>query len=221
MEYKIERALAPPNLNAEWDSADWENANIAELNNFRIESKSRHPKVRVKLLYDDTGIYGLFQVDDQYVRSVTTEYQGSVCTDSCVEFFVQPGGRGGYLNFEINCGGTLLVSFITDHKRTPNGFKEFKPLPPEDGAKVRIFHSMPSVVEPEIQEPVTWRNAFFIPAELFEKYGGVKTPFAGQVWRGNFYKCADQSSHNHWASWNPVSKLNFHLPECFASLIFE
>ena len=220
MDYKIERAVAPPRLDAEWDSSGWKNANVAELTHFRTESKSRHPKVRVKLLYDDAGIYVLFQVKDQYVRSVTTEYQGPVCTDSCLEFFVQPGGRGGYLNFEINCGGTLLVSFITDHTRTPNGFKEFKPLPREDGEKVLIFHSMPSVVEPEIQEPVTWRNGFFIPAELLERYGGIKAPYVGQVWRGNFYKCADRTSHPHWLTWAPVDELNFHLPRCFERLIF-
>lgn len=220
MEYKIERAVAPPRLDAGWNSSDWENANVAELTNFREESKSRHPKVKVKLLHDDAGIYVMFQVNDQYVRSVVTEYMGSVCTDSCVEFFVQPGGRGGYLNFEINCGGTLHVSFIKDSTPSPGGFKDFMPLPPEDGAKVKIFHSMPSVVEPEIQEPVTWRNAFFIPAEIFERYGGVKAPYCGQVWRGNFYKCADRTSHPHWITWAPVDKLNFHLPHCFDRIVF-
>ena len=220
MEYRIERAVVPPRLDSDWNSTDWENANVAELLHFWTESKSRHSKVWVKMLYDDTGIHVLFLVDDQYVRSVTTEYQGPVCTDSCVEFFVQPGGRGGYLNFEINCGGTLHSSYITDHTRTPDGFKEFKLLPSEDGSKVRIFHSMPSIVEPEIQEPVTWRNAVFIPADLFEKYGGVKTPYTRQVWRGNFYKCADRTSHPHWLSWAPVDELNFHLPRCFERLIF-
>ena len=36
-----------------------------------------------------------------------------------------------------------------------------------------------------------------------------------------FFKCGDKTSHPHWASWNPVDELNFHLPRCFSEIIFE
>jgi hypothetical protein len=43
----------------------------------------------------------------------------------------------------------------------------------------------------------------------------------GQSWRGNFFKCAEEISHPHWASWSPVDELNFHLPRCFGTIHFE
>ena len=37
----------------------------------------------------------------------------------------------------------------------------------------------------------------------------------------NFFKCADDSSHPHWASWAPIGEaLNFHQPQYFAPLRF-
>ncbi|MFA7185078.1 MAG: carbohydrate-binding family 9-like protein, partial [Victivallales bacterium] len=96
-------------LDAPWDGAAWETANIININIFRDRSSDHHPEVQCKLLYNENGIYGLFQVKDKYVRSVSTKFQDGVCGDSCVEFFVEPGGGKGYLNFEFNCGGNMLV----------------------------------------------------------------------------------------------------------------
>jgi hypothetical protein len=69
------------------------------------------------------------------------------------------------------------------------------------------------VVEPE--RATEWSLRVRIPFALFEHYTGVK---ADNEWRGNFYKCGDETSHPHWMAWSPVSALNFHLPECFGSL---
>ena len=42
---------------------------------------------------------------------------------------------------------------------------------------------------------------------------------SGQVWRANLYKCGDQTSHPHWASWAPIGEaLNFHQPGFFGGL---
>jgi len=41
-----------------------------------------------------------------------------------------------------------------------------------------------------------------------------------KVFRGNFFKCGDETSHPHWASWSPISEeLNFHRPETFGSIV--
>jgi hypothetical protein len=34
------------------------------------------------------------------------------------------------------------------------------------------------------------------------------------------YKCADQTSHPHWAAWSAVNTLNFHVPDCFGAVQF-
>jgi hypothetical protein len=144
-----------------------------------------------------------------------------VYKDSCVEFFVQPKPDRGYFNFEFNCGGSLLCFYILDPTRVPNGFKDFTPLPEEDGKQVVIYHSMPPVIEPEIVVPTEWRLEFFIPFAVLEKYVGPVGNVTDQEWRANLYKCGDETSHPHWASWAPVDEFNFHLPHCFGTIRFE
>ncbi len=73
------------------------------------ESTPPFPRVEVKMLHDSAGIYGLFQVHDNFVRVVQTQDQAPVYTDSCVEFFVQPNTGKEYFNFEMNGGGVLLL----------------------------------------------------------------------------------------------------------------
>ncbi|MDD5727048.1 MAG: carbohydrate-binding family 9-like protein [Victivallales bacterium] len=206
-------------LDSPWDGAVWKQADIVNIDKFC--RGSQHPEAKCKLLYNENGIYGLFQVKDRYVRSVSTKFQESVCEDSCVEFFVEPAGGRGYLNFEFNCGGNMLVFLITDATRTQDGFADYRPLTEAEVAGMEQFTTMPPLVDPEITEPVIWRRGFFIPFAVFEKTTGMQTgKLSKQVWRANFYKCGNKTSHPHWASWQPLSAVNFHLPQCFGEIKF-
>jgi hypothetical protein len=165
-------------------------------------------------------MYGIFRVQDCYVRCLRTEYHDPVWKDSCVEFFAQPMPDRGYFNFEFNCGGAFLCCHITNPEREGDGFKGFVKVPPGIGQTIHVHSSLPPRIEPEIKEPVVWTLSFFIPFALFEHYAGPLGALPGQVWRGNFFKCAEENSHPHWASWSPVDELNFHRPNCFGSLRF-
>jgi len=188
---------------------------------FRPESSDHRPRTRAKLVADAQGLYGLFRVEDCFVRCVHAGFQAPVYKDSCVEFFVQPCPDRGYFNFEFNCGGALLASYITDPRRTPGGFAAFQSLAPEEGCLIGVHSSLPPQVEPEITAPLTWELGFAIPLEIMARYTGPVSVAEGEIWRGNFYKCGDGTSHPHWAAWQPVAALNFHLPQCFGQLRFE
>jgi hypothetical protein len=144
-----------------------------------------------------------------------------VWKDSCVEFFAQPKPDRGYLNFEFNCGGAFLSSYFTDPTRVPGGFKGISKVPASLGQSIQVRSSLPRRIEPEITGPLTWTLRFFIPFPLLEHYVGPLGEIPGQVWRGNFFKCADESSHPHWASWAPLDMFEFHRPNCFQSITFE
>lgn len=222
MEYLVHRARLRPSLQGLWDSPLWHEAETAELSSFRPEGGSHRPCARVRLLYDDACIYGIFRVEDRYVRCVHTEYGAPVYKDSCVEIFLQPGAEG-YFNFEFNCGGAVLASFIKDPARPARmdeGFKDFTRLAEEELRSIGIYHSLPAEVEPEISVPVTWVLEFSIPLSLLERYAGPLGALSGKRWRANFYKCGDATSHPHWASWAPLEERNFHLPRCFGSFLF-
>jgi len=219
--YVIKKAKKTPKLGALWNASDWKNGQSLSIDNFLPESSEHRPETKTKLLYDEKGIHGFFMVKDKYIRCMHTEFQSPVCRDSCVEFFFQPIENKGYFNFEFNCGGAFLCNYIENNTRVKNGFTKYAKLDKDDMAQVKVFHSMPKVVEPEIQEKTTWFLGFHIPFKLIEKRTGKLGDISGQEWRGNFYKCGDKTSHPHWAAWSPVSYLDFHLQKCFSSLVFE
>ena len=127
----------------------------------------------------------------------------------------------GYFNIEINCIGTMLLYYIEDCKRTADGFAKYDPVPEELVSCINIFHSLSGKIEHEIETPVEWVIEYNLPFSLFEAYLGSLDIRKGRPWRGNFYKCGDQTSHPHWASWAPIGReLNFHQPEYFGILEF-
>lgn len=220
--YTITPTRSTPALDGDWSGPAWGAVPVLAVSHFYETPESGHrPKTEVKAVYDEKGIYIHFRVEDRYVRSIETEYHGKVWEDACVEFFVQPLPDRGYFNFEINCGGTMLLSYKEhpDWKGTP--LREAGAVPWALAREVKIFHTMPEKVEPERAEAVTWQVEYFVPFSLFEAYLGPLGPVAGKEWRANFYKCAENNSHPHWASWSPIrGELNFHQPQYFAPIIF-
>lgn len=222
MTYTISRRTNLPEPGAAWDGPYWGVVPALPIENFRPESSDHRPVVRARLVYTDEALSGLFRVEDQYVRAVATGFHDNVCRDSCVEFFFKPDRGEGYFNFEFSCGGAMLCFYVTDPNRLGLGpVKGSVPLDEMLCRQVRIDTSLPERIEPEIAEPTTWTLGFTIPYSVLEAHTGPLGDLAGRTWMANLYKCGDKTSHPHWASWNPVDELNFHLPRCFAPLIFE
>jgi hypothetical protein len=218
--YSIHFAEQPPELQGLWDGPAWEGVPSLEVTNFRPEGSDHRPVTRCKLLYDSERLYGLFKVHDRFVRAVQTTFQSEVYRDSCVEVFLQPKVDRGYFNFEFNCGGTLLASYVTDPARVDGRVRGAIPLSPDESRRIAVYHSMPQVVEPEITELTTWNLEFSIPFGVLGTCVGPIGDPEREAWRGNIYKCADDTSHPHWAAWSPVSTFNFHSPTDFGTLRF-
>jgi hypothetical protein len=220
-EYLVRAAGERPPLSAPWHDPAWSSAPPLEIAEFRPEGSDHRPYTQARLLYGRDGLCGIFRVEDRFVRCRHQRFLDPVYEDSCVEIFLQPKPDRGYLNFEMNCGGALLASHITDHSRTPEGFAAFTRLQPHEGRQLAVRSTLPRLVEPEIDSPLDWELSFFIPFAVLEAYVGPLGPAAGQQWRANLYKCGDRTSHPHWAAWSPVDERNFHLPRCFGVLRFE
>ena len=221
MTYTVSRTASPIGLNGDWEAPAWATADTADIAVFRPESSEHRPRTQVRLLYDDTALHGIFRVEDQYVRCVHEGFQQPVCRDSCVEFFFKPDIGRGYMNLELSCGGSFLCYHVHDWRRIGDeGLAGFTPLSADLGQTIGVWHSLPRRIEPELSEPTTWVLQFRLPLTVVEAFTGDLGPLQGRRWSGNFYKCGDQTSHPHWASWAPVRALNFHLPECFDELLF-
>lgn len=216
--YEVARFENAPVIDANWNKKEWTDVDPLAIDNFMGDQPEHFPKVKAKIAYDREAIYVIFNVEDQYVKAIHKNHQDPVYKDSCVEFFFSPGesSEGGYFNLEMNCGGKMLFH----HQEAPRTGNVN--ISPEDIEQVKVAHSLPELVEPEIQEPTTWTVEYRIPFSILWKYHQVSTPGSGTTWRANFYKCADGTSHPHWLTWSPIDfpRPNFHVPEYFGNLEF-
>jgi len=196
----------------------WDALPRLTLAHFHSQSSTHRPRIDVQIAHSGDALHWRFLVYDRYVLTRTLTSNGPVCTDSCVELFVEPIPGLGYFNIEINAGGSVLCGHITDPTRTETGFVGCSMFSDEELASISIATTLPRVISPEIAAPLDWAMSASIPLSVFSKRLGRKPPVPG-LWRANFFKCADDSSHPHWASWAPITtRLNFHVPECFGLL---
>lgn len=217
--YKVERLKKNIVIDANWNKSQWKKIKPVEIKHYMGEVSVFQPEVQSKMMYDDDNVYVIFQVKDCFVKSVTTEYNGPVSTDSCVEFFFSPDTEFPlrYFNLEVNAGGTPLMFYIT------KPMSERKKLNDDELMQIPIAHSLPATVDPEITEPITWTIEYRIPISLLNKYANVTHPAKGVVWKANFYKTGSKTSNPNYLTWSFVDnpRPNFHLPQFFGTLIFK
>lgn len=211
-----------PRLDGAPDPASpWADAPALPIAAFHASSTDHRPQTRVQVAHTGRALHLRFTVEDRYVRVRHTGLHAMVWRDSCVEAFIEPRSGRGYFNFEFNAGGSMLLWHVRDARRVDGRLADYTPLPADVAGRVAIRTSLPAVVEPEIAEPVAWWAAATIPLEVFESRLGPLGELGGQAWRANLYKCGDETSHPHWASWSPIGdKLNFHQPDRFGTLVF-
>ncbi len=218
MKYTVNYTATKPLLEANWDDPVWTAAEAVSIACVRPESSDHRPETTLKVLYDQDGLYGIYQVHDHYVRVTHLGYQAPVCLDSCVEFFCKPPVGPGYFNLEMNAGGSFWFSYVRNPRRTEDGFEDFSMVDEKYGKLIQVKTTLPEMVEPERREPLTWVAQFQLPFAAMEPYCGTIDTTRDREWKANFYKCGDETSHPHWISWVPVHSLNFHLPECFGDM---
>ena len=219
--YRIFYTARVPEFQGLWDGGTWRDVSHLSVGCFRSEGSNHRPRTQCKLLYNKKSIFGIFRVEDQFVRCIHTDFQSDVWLDSCVEIFIQPKDSPGYFNFEFNCGGALLASYVTRPARVDGRLQGYTPLSPDDDRQIRRFASLVPRIEPELQTPLIWCLEFAIPLGVLEKYVGPLGTIKGQIWRANLYKCGNETSRPHWASWKPLTARNFHDPSSFGNLIFN
>ena len=190
------------------DSVDWNAVPAASIDSF-LWLEGHTPETAAKLVYVESfGFILRMTCAEEAPKAVYTKYNDPVYTDSCMEFFCDWLGDGRYINMEMNANGTLLSCIGPDrHARTPIA----------DLSGGEIF-----TVKGEILDGC-WQVTAAIPSALLCKILGVETiPFGkGYTFRGNFYKCGDETPIPHYGMWSPVGteKPDFHRPEYFGDFV--
>jgi len=175
------------------------------------ESFPEKPEVSVAVNNDHEALYLQYSVKGAQLRAKTTEDQGPVWEDSCVEFFCQVPGDNHYMNFECNCIGAMVGS------RRLGRSEDVQPLQPEEMALIDRKCSFPREAFEEKDGVFEWKVELRIPLKFI--FRNVQ-PIFPQKLRCNFYKCADKTKRPHFLSWRPIAlpKPDFHCPEYFGEI---
>ena len=101
-------SIANVEVDALTELLDKEKIGFQTIDNVNWEAYPYRPKVEFRIAHSDDAVLLHFNVKEASVRAKYGEDNGSVWTDSCVEFFSVPAGDGIYYNIECNCIGTIL-----------------------------------------------------------------------------------------------------------------
>lgn len=193
---------------------DEEKIDFVSIDRVNWESYPYKPKVSFRIAHTEDAVLLHYKVREASVRAKYGEDNGSVWTDSCVEFFSIPAGDEIYYNIECNCIGTILVG--AGHER--NGRQH---APKEVIAQIQRWSSLGREPFAERIEETDWEVALIIPYKVFFLHQIASLD--GKTVKANFYKCGDELQTPHFLSWNPipVEQPDFHRPACFGTLEFE
>lgn len=166
------------------------------------------PNVSVRVAFTDMALVVMFEVDEENVRAVSTESNGPVWEDSCVEVFLSDPAGEGYFNFEINCIGTKLAA----HRKSRTDAEHFSA---EKMDRILCHSSLPHEVIDS--DGGSWSLVEVIPFELL---GLNAAPASLKM---NFYKCGDKCRTPHFLSWSPIDlpSPDFHCPQFFGEVVLD
>lgn len=186
---------------------DWSRIPVAQIS-CHLWSCQTQIVPQAQLAWDQWGLHVRLQTKEQDILRRYTGFADPVYTDSCLEFFFAPAEGERYFNFEVNPNGALFVGYGLKNPNRCRLYREdwdsllqLKPFDTEDG----------------------WGIEMTVPVELIGYFVPDFRLYSGQVLRGNFYKCGDETVNPHFIAWSPVEAATpqFHLPEFFGKLILE
>ena len=188
----------------------WDEVPVAPVDCFRwLEGYA--PKTTAQLAWSEgVGFFLRMTCEEENPTAVYRRYNDPVYKDSCMEFFCDFLNDGRYVNLEMNVNGTLLSCVGPDrHHRTP--------ITELSGGAIFITKGW--------QQKGFWEILAQIPCEMLCRILGTETlPFGhGYTFRGNFYKCGDETPVPHFGMWSPVETEtpDFHRPEFFGTLVID
>lgn len=170
------------------------------------------PKAFGRLAYlDGYGFLLELTCEESNPYRTYTCFQDPVYKDSAMEAFFDfdpEGGKGKYVNFEMNSNGAML-----------NHFGSLRP----DRADISRFTAHRAECHAVINDD-SWSITLAIPNEYISELFGKGGFECGDIIRCNFYKICESSNApcpEHYGSYAEIKteKPDFHRPEFFAEAV--
>jgi len=215
---QIHRVKGNVPLHGDVEGTPWEAAIPIEINEFPWDTTDSKQSTVVRSLYDDDALYLQYFAEDGHIHAETTDLNGPVWEDSCVELFaaIEPKRRPHYVNFEVNCVGTLHLGFGPDRRE--------RDLITADRAEtIQIETSVDGPTKEASPDDEEWWVAAALPFKTLAAFtGATVSPSEGTVWQGNFHRLGG-TADPWFGAWSPVDtpEPDYHQPTEFGRLIFK
>lgn len=206
-------AITGKGSSAEWDKADW-NALT------KLDEGGKVDATKFKVLYSGTGIYVLFQGDDEKITTKPYKDFESIFNGDVFEVFFHTNPKVNvYFEYEVNPLGKELILAISNINGKWNGW-----IPRNnDGVHRTGIQKKVDVVggNAEIGSKISsWNAEIYFPYSSLGLLPEVP-PAPGALWNANFCRLDyDTGSMIKW-SWTPSIIKSFHELEKFRSIKFE
>lgn len=193
---------------------DWNSIPVARVDTY-LWLDGYTPEAYAQLVYVEGKCFVLrMGCAEARPKCIFRNYNDPVYTDSCLEFFADWTGDGRYVNMEMNAAGALLSCIGAERSsRTPIKDICHGAIFPVSGRVDPDKWSVTAVISLPMLADLYGKDTATLAARLTPDY----------AFRGNFYKCGDETAVPHYGMWNPVGtpEADFHRPEYFGTLVIE
>lgn len=197
--------LTGDGLSASWEKATW-------ITLSKRKGSSTY-ETRAKLLYSETGIYGMFDCSDKTITATIKEDFADLWHEDVIEvFFWTDESTPIYFEYELSPLNYELPILVPNFG---GDFLGWRPWHYEDARKTR--HST-KVIKDDKGNVTSWVGEFFIPYTLLKPLQNVP-PKSGTTWRANLYRIDYDEGQSGW-TWQPV-QTNYHDIQRFGTIQFE
>ncbi|HEX6891466.1 MAG TPA: carbohydrate-binding family 9-like protein [Chryseolinea sp.] len=197
--------LTGDGLSASWGKAEW-------IMMAKRKGAATY-QTRAKLLYSETGIYGMFDCSDKKITATLKEDFADLWKEDVVEIFLWTDESTPlYFEYELSPLNYELPIIVPNFG---GDFFGWRPWHYEEGRKTR--HAT-KVIKDDKGSVTSWVGEFFIPYTLLKPLQNVP-PKPGTTWRVNLYRNDYDEAPSSW-SWQPV-QTNFHDYLRFGTVRFE
>ena len=202
------------NVNGKGDHSEWQKTKWVTVN--QIDKSTRQLDTKIKILYSSTGIYVLFNGEDQKITSTYENDFEKLYNGDVFEVFFHPiPAEPIYFEYEISPLSKELVLLISNRngklgQGVPWGYNELKVVKQVTLMGGTAKHN--SAIR-------GWTAELFFPNALLNFFGNVPAG-SGTRWNANFCRLDYDSGKMEKWSWSPI-KVRFHEFDKYLSLEFE
>ena len=186
---------------------DWSTVPVMPIDNL-LWTESVDITAQAQICWDEDALYLRMEAVEPHIRKEETDPLAEICSDSCLEFFLQLTDGPTYLNFEINPLCNYLIG---------QGDGDV------DNRLRIIVPDFETRMEPKAElTDKGWVLTYKVPFSFVRLFYPAFEAKEGVQVRANCYKCGDKTVRPHFLAWNPVvnEEPAFHKPEYFGCLIF-